>query len=89
MPDYVIVHPINYATHSLLSASYKGHPLPYIAKIVGHSTIDTLIRHYARWLESSTQEDEKKLRQSFDMSAVVLAIPLHKKVGEKVGALVP
>jgi integrase len=81
-PSYQLRH--TFITQCIL----KGHPLPYIAKIVGHSTIDTLIRHYARWIESATKEAENKLRQSFDMSAIPFNNHLEQKVGVKVGVLV-
>lgn len=43
----------------------KGLPLPYIAKIIGHSTIDTLIRHYAGWIDKATSDHDEKLRKAF------------------------
>lgn len=45
----------------------KGFPLPYIAKIIGHSTIDTLIRHYAGWIDSATKANDDKLRNAFSI----------------------
>ena len=47
-----------------------GHPLQYIAKLVGHSTIATLVRHYARWIESATAEQDEKLKKGFVLSVL-------------------
>jgi len=60
-PSYQLRH--TFITQCIL----KGFPLPYIAKIVGHSTIDTLIRHYTRWIDKATQEQEDKLKKSFTL----------------------
>lgn len=58
-PSYQLRH--TFATQCIL----KGLPLPYIAKLLGHTTIDTLVRHYAGWIDQSTPEYEDKLRQVF------------------------
>lgn len=58
-PSYQLRH--TFVTQCIL----KGFPLPYIAKVVGHSTIDTLIRHYAGWIDKATQEQEQKLKTMF------------------------
>ncbi len=58
-PSYQLRH--TFVTQCII----KGFPLPYIAKIIGHSTIDTLIRHYAGWIDKATQEQEQKLRAMF------------------------
>lgn len=63
-PSYQLRH--TFITQCIL----KGFPLPFVAKIVGHSTIDTLIRHYARWIESATHEQEQRLRASFALTVV-------------------
>jgi len=47
----------------------KGFPLPFIAKVLGHSTIDTLIRHYAGWIDTATPEHFEKLRSAFGMTS--------------------
>ena len=33
---------------------FQGLALPYIAKIIGHSTVDTLVRLYPGWLSDAT-----------------------------------
>lgn len=58
-PSYQLRH--TFVTQCIL----KGFPLPYIAKVIGHSTIDTLIRHYAGWIDKATKEQEEKLRKMF------------------------
>lgn len=61
-PAYQLRH--TFVTHCIM----KGFPLPFIAKIIGHSTIDTLIRHYAGWIDAATNENESKLREAFAAS---------------------
>ena len=58
-PSYQLRH--TFATQCIIN----GLPLPYIARVLGHSTIDTLIRHYASWIDSATSEQEQKLKASF------------------------
>jgi integrase len=58
-PSYQLRH--TFATHCII----KGLPLTYIAKILGHSTIETLVRHYASWVRDSTKEQDDKLRDLF------------------------
>jgi integrase len=47
-PSYQMRH--TFATHCII----KGLPLPYIAKVLGHSPIDPLVRHYASWISDAT-----------------------------------
>ncbi len=58
-PSYQLRH--TFATQCIIN----GLPLPYIAKILGHSTIDTLIRHYTGWIDSATKQHDALLRDSF------------------------
>jgi integrase len=58
-PSYQLRH--TFATHCLV----KGLPLPYVARLLGHSTMDTTIRHYASWVDSATAEHDNKLRAHF------------------------
>jgi integrase len=44
----------------------KGLPLQFIAKTIGHSTIDTLVRHYAAWMDGATAASNEKLKSAFD-----------------------
>jgi integrase len=44
-PSYQLRH--TFATQCII----KGFPLPFVAKVLGHSTIDTLIRHCAGWID--------------------------------------
>jgi integrase len=62
-PSYQLRH--TFASQCII----QGFPLPFIAKILGHSTIDTLVRHYAGWIDSATKEQEQKLRQAFQSIA--------------------
>jgi integrase len=59
-PSYQLRH--TFATQCIID----GLPLPYIAKVLGHSTIDTLVRHYAGWIDDATQEHDALLRKLFD-----------------------
>lgn len=43
-------------------------PVPYIAKIIGHSTVDTIYRHYAGWIDAATSKYEQKLMESFNVT---------------------
>lgn len=67
-PSYQLRH--TFVTHCII----KNFPLPYIAKIIGHSTIDTLIRHYAGWIDSATKQHEAALRAAFSNESSPLAI---------------
>jgi integrase len=58
-PSYQLRH--TFATQCIIN----GLPLPYIAKILGHSTIDTLVRHYTGWIDSATKQHDALLRDSF------------------------
>lgn len=58
-PSYQLRH--TFATTCLL----KGMPVPYVAKLLGHSTIDTLIRHYAGWISDANAQQEEHLRLAF------------------------
>ena len=40
-------------------------PLPYISKVLGHSTIDSLVRNYAGWISNATKEYDAKLKEAF------------------------
>ncbi|MBK7841935.1 MAG: site-specific integrase [Candidatus Obscuribacter sp.] len=61
-PSYQLRH--TFVTRCII----ENLPIPYIAKIIGHSTIDTLIRHYAGWIDAATNQYEQKLRDSFEVS---------------------
>ena len=62
--------------------------MPYIAKIVGHSTIDTLIRNYRGWIDAYTKQNNSKLVEAFRGASIPepKILPLQK-VGPKVGPL--
>ncbi len=81
-PSYQLRH--TFITQAII----KGLPVPYIAKIVGHSTIDTLIRNYTGWIDAYTRDNDKKLLNAFKGASVPEPkILLAKKVGPKVGLL--
>ena len=64
-PSYQLRH--TFATHCLL----KGLPTAYVAKVLGHSTQDTLIRHYAGWIEAGTKEHDDILKAVFATNPMV------------------
>jgi integrase len=59
-PSYQLRH--TFVTRCII----QNMPLPYIAKLIGHSTIDTLVRHYAGWIDAATSQYEQKLRSTFE-----------------------
>ena len=61
-PSYQLRH--TFVTHCII----HGRSLPYIAKVIGHSGIDTLVRHYAGWIDAETNQEEQKLRDSFSQT---------------------
>jgi integrase len=76
-PSYQLRH--TFATQCIL----KGLPLPFIAKLLGHTTIDTLVRHYAGWIEGSTTEYENQLREKFKPNLVALPTPKKNDMADK------
>ncbi|MFA6208729.1 MAG: site-specific integrase [Candidatus Obscuribacterales bacterium] len=66
-PSYQLRH--TFISQCLL----KGLPVQYVAKIVGHSGIETTVRNYARWIDSSTAAYDDKMRAAFSTSALKLA----------------
>ena len=58
-PSYQLRH--TFATQAII----MGFPVPYIAKILGHSTIDTIIRNYTGWIDAYTKENDSKLSNAF------------------------
>jgi integrase len=58
-PSYQLRH--TFITNAII----EGFHLPYIARIVGHTTIDTLVRHYAGWIDCLTKEQDKKMQNNF------------------------
>jgi hypothetical protein len=62
--------------------------VPYIAKVLGHSTIDSLIRNYAGWIDGYTKENNNKLLNAFKDASIPepKLLPL-KKGGLKGGSL--
>jgi hypothetical protein len=58
-PSYQLRH--TFATLCIV----KGFPLPYVAKLLGHSTMDTTIRHYAGWVDSHTEAHDTMLKSAF------------------------
>lgn len=40
-----------------------GETPAYVAKLLGHTTLETLFRHYARWIPNASQEDGKRFSQ--------------------------
>ena len=56
-PSYQLRH--TFATQCILN----GLPLPYISKVLGHSTIEPLVRHYTGWIDTLTQQRDDELRK--------------------------
>jgi len=44
----------------------EGLPIQYVAKLAGHSGIETTVRCYARWINSETAAYDIKMRAAFD-----------------------
>jgi integrase len=64
----------------------KGLPLQFIANTIGHSTIDTLVRHYAAWMDGATAASNEKLKNAFDGRFLAdLKAPIPKR-GSKGGS---
>lgn len=57
-PSYQLRH--TFATQRIMD----GFPIPYVAKLLGHSTIDTLVRHYAGWIDNATAEYNERLKST-------------------------
>jgi len=74
-PSYQLRH--TFATQCIIN----GFPLPYIAKVLGHSTIDTLVRHYAGWIDEATKEQDARLKEMFK------PVQSQKKAGSFSGSL--
>lgn len=67
----------------------NGLPLLYIAKLIGHSTIDTLIRHYSEWIESATKDNAaavERLRKAFTFDCSPPQQVNPEEAGSKVGS---
>jgi integrase len=59
-------HPSYQLRHTLVTQCIvKQLPSSYVAQLSGHTTIDTLVRHYAGWIEDTTQKYQEKLQLSF------------------------
>jgi integrase len=43
----------------------KGLPLPYTAKIMGHTTIEQLIRNYTGWINSESEKQANAFKAAF------------------------
>ncbi len=46
----------------------KGMSPGYVAKLLGHSTLEVMYRHYARFINDASKQQEQLLRQSFQRS---------------------
>ena len=77
-PSYQLRH--TFASQCIM----QGLSLPYVAKILGHSTIDSLIRNYAGWIDAYTKEQDDKLLKAFNGFSTTSS-KTRKKSGEKVG----
>ncbi len=58
-PSYQLRH--TFASLALLKGMSPG----YVAKLLGHSTLETMYRHYARWIDDASKENERRLRDAF------------------------
>ncbi|MBK8222623.1 MAG: site-specific integrase [Candidatus Obscuribacter sp.] len=76
-PSYQLRH--TFATQRIV----EGFPLPYVAKLLGHTTMDTLIRHYAGWIDSATAEYNDKLRQTVGKGIEIPAVSQKVLHGSK------
>jgi integrase len=55
-PSYQLRH--TFATQCILNEL----PLPYIAKILGHTTIEPLVRHYTGWIDKLSEQRDDQLK---------------------------
>ena len=44
----------------------KGMQPGYVAKLLGHSGLEVMYRHYARWIEDASKDEEIRLRNAFE-----------------------
>lgn len=58
-PSYQLRH--TFATQLLTD----GFPVNYVARLLGHSTIDVTIRHYSRWIDEVSQHYDAKLKSLY------------------------
>ena len=58
-PSYQLRH--TFASLCLVKGMAPG----YVAKLLGHSTLETFYRHYARWIDDSSRQQEFRLRSIF------------------------
>lgn len=58
-PSYQLRH--TFASQCLM----KGFAPGYIAQLLGHSGLEMIYRHYARWINDATKKQEQLLRDSF------------------------
>jgi integrase len=79
-PSYQLRH--TFTTQAII----KGLPVPYIAKILGHSTIDSLIRNYMGWIDAYTKENKSKLLGAFKNASIPEPRILDSKKGALKGA---
>jgi integrase len=47
----------------------KHFPSNYVARLLGHSTVEPVLRNYAGWVDSATAEQDELLKRSFVVSA--------------------
>jgi integrase len=59
-PCYQLRH--TFASQCLLLGLSPG----YVAKLLGHATLETMYRHYARWIEDASKLNERKLMEAFE-----------------------
>ncbi len=71
-PSYQLRH--TFATQAII----RGLPVPYVAKILGHSTIDSLVRNYTGWIDSYSKEHDDKLLKAFNSMATPKTKPRKK-----------
>lgn len=74
-PSYQLRH--TFATMCIIHQM----PLLYIAKVLGHSTIDSLVRNYAGWINNETKEYDAKLKQAFSKNQAGESSHLRQKSG--------
>lgn len=77
-PSYQLRH--TFASQCLL----RGLPPGYVAKLLGHSGLEMLYRHYARWIEDASKQQEILFRQSFNVSSAPAENSLPQKEQVKV-----
>ena len=73
-PSYQLRH--TFASYCL----QQGCDPAWVARVLGHSTLQTTFRHYARFIEDTTKANERKLDQSIAENGPLSKVPKQSTV---------